>query len=64
MTPMRLLRVRPNRRAHGGLDHFDHGDAVALLEPLAGIPKHRGTRGVARDDEQLDALVDELIHDA
>ena len=49
--------------AHGGLDHLDHGDAVASRVALASVAQHGGRRGVARDHERLHAARDELVHD-
>ena len=44
--------------AHRRLDDLDDRDAV----PLPGITQHGRARTVARDDEHLDALLDEVVH--
>ena len=41
----------------GGQDDLDDWDVVAL----AGVAEHGGAGGVAGDDEQLDALGDEVV---
>ena len=43
--------------ARGGEDHLDHRHVV----PLTCVTEHRGARGVARDDQGLHALVDEVV---
>src|SRR5690606_41258435 len=46
-----------HRATHGGADHLDHRHVVTL--PRVG--QHRGGRGVAGDDQGLDAVVDEPV---
>ena len=48
---------RGGRAAHGRADHLDDRHVVAL----AGVVEHGGARGVARDDEDLHAVVDETV---
>ena len=46
-----------DRAAGGRVDHLDHRDVV----PLAGVAEHRRARGVAGDDQRLDALGVEVV---
>ena len=50
--------ARGGDRAPGrGQDHLDHGYVV----PLPGVAQHGGRGGVARDDQRLDAAVDQVV---
>ena len=46
-----------HRAPGGGVDHLDDGYVV----PLAGVAEHRGAGAVARDDQRLHVLVDQVV---
>ena len=58
MTPTCPLRVAATARRTAGWITSTTGTRVAL----PGVAQHRTAGRVARDDQQLDALVDELVH--